>query len=191
MAEKPTKVTDIERAIMRPFRRNRDKPVILFALEGFGPGWGIIDFKYRDLFIRADAEKGYAVAFIALSDSFSPTWYFHHVLTAVTGFRSTYMSARELSSNLLRHYEAILQTISTEAGRERVASLQDFDVDKSATESAKLRDSAEQASLAVGIKDAQRFERELWGPTYRAFAIRAGLVVCTGFLIFVCLVWRP
>jgi hypothetical protein len=176
LTDKPTKPTHIESMALRPFRRALHKPTVVFAIEGLGMGWGLIDYRYRDLSIRLDAEKGYAIAFASLSEDFSPSWYFHDVLQVATGNDPGSLSTQELSERVIRDYDSILETLSSEQGRSGLAAIQSPHFAEWAAESAAWRDPAKQAAIKAQIEEARRVERKLWRPKYRDWAIIAALL---------------
>ena len=49
LGKKRRRPTNAERWVRRAFRKVREKPVVAFAIEGLGMGWGLIDFRYREL----------------------------------------------------------------------------------------------------------------------------------------------
>jgi len=155
-----TRAPYIEREVLRAFRRASEQPVVLYAAEGLGNGWGLIDFRYRKLYVRLDAEKGCAIAFLALSGEFSPSWYAHDALEIARGGDPAYMSTARLCDQLLQHYDEVLATISTEGGQQRIAAIQSPSFKLWAEESAGWRSPVRQAELATMIADAKRRDAE-------------------------------
>jgi hypothetical protein len=191
LPDKPKKPSHIETMALRPFRRERRKPVVLFAVEGLGMGWGLIDYRYRELCFRLDAEKGYAVGFVSHSVDFSQSWYLHDVAQVVTGDPPGYLSAQELSALILRRYDAIWAAISSESGRARIAAIQSPHFQAWATESAGWRDPAEQSAITVQIEDARRSQRIVWKPKYGDWALIALLGPAVLGLLAYYYLWRP
>ena len=193
--EKRRRPTNIELRVRRAFKKVGEKPVVSFTIEGLGMGWGRIDFRYRDLSVRMDAEKGYAIGFVALTDGFSPCWYLHDVLELVTGINQGYLSAQALCERLIGHYDAVVAAVTSDTGRDALARMQNPRFNEWATESATWRDPAEQARIAAQIERARGFDRQLWrswGPKLRDGALilllLAGIV---GVLIYSTFVRQP
>jgi hypothetical protein len=125
-------------------------------------GWGVIDFRYRELYVRLDADRGYATAFLALTSEFSPSWHAHDVLRVVRGGPDPeYMSTERLCEELFHHYNDVVSTLSSERGRDRLAALQSPHFDKWAADSAKEREPARRVEL-VTLMDEQRRQDAGW-----------------------------
>jgi hypothetical protein len=190
-AEGRRKPTQIETMVLRAFGRAREKPVILFAIEGLGMGWGLIDFRYRDLRVRLDAEKGCAVAFLALSDEFTPCWYLHDALKVATGIDQGYLGEQELCARLARNYEPVMRAVASKPGQAKLAAMQSPQFAEWAAESAKWRSPAEQARFATMIAETRQRERAYWRPKHRDWALIAILLTAViGLSVYSKFFWQ-
>jgi len=125
--------------------------------------------------VRLDAEKGYAVGFVAWSGEFDPCWYLHDVLEVSTVKPPGSLSPEQMTRSLVTYYDDIVKTLSSDLGLAHIEAMQSPYFDEWAAESAALRDPANQASLAGRIKEAGKFNRQLWGPIYRRWALTTSL----------------
>jgi hypothetical protein len=182
LADGSKQQTWIEQKSLRPFKDEPEKPQVLFALEGLGMGWGLIDYRYRDLFVRLDAEKGCAVGDISLNAGFSPSWSFHDAAEIATGAPAGYLDTPDIGVLLRDHRDAIFETISSSEGQTSIAAIRESHYDEQAADRAALRLPDGLARLRVQIEEQRQLDRT----RYRDWTLIAVLVVAVISL----LVWQ-